>query len=186
MYGDLPEDFRCMRDRRENYNRPIKMRRNEMGIRVVMSRKKRVRTYRVACEGGEHQPGSKGAELARLRAETITSGGSAGTADPPGTGLRGLEDEAEGTTVSKLDDRSFFRFEAHASFRQEFSEYEGDIRISEEEIRGGVLIDDLKVALVPNVLEPGTVVYEMHHRAWCLPHGQKCDSSGRSFLKRVE
>jgi hypothetical protein len=39
MYGDLPEDFRNMRDRRKSYNRPIKMRRSEMGIRSVESKK---------------------------------------------------------------------------------------------------------------------------------------------------
>jgi hypothetical protein len=33
MCGDLPEDFRNMCDRRESYNRPLKMKRSEMGIR---------------------------------------------------------------------------------------------------------------------------------------------------------
>jgi hypothetical protein len=31
MCGDLPEDFQDMRDRRECYNRPVIMKRSEMG-----------------------------------------------------------------------------------------------------------------------------------------------------------
>jgi hypothetical protein len=41
MYGDLPEDFRNMRDCQNSYNRPLDMRRSEMGICMVKSRKKR-------------------------------------------------------------------------------------------------------------------------------------------------
>jgi hypothetical protein len=38
MYGDLPEDFRDMRDRRESYNRPLDMKRSEMGYVIVESK----------------------------------------------------------------------------------------------------------------------------------------------------
>jgi hypothetical protein len=41
MYGDLPEDFRSMRDRQESYNRPLMMKRNEMGVCSVESEKRR-------------------------------------------------------------------------------------------------------------------------------------------------
>jgi hypothetical protein len=41
MCGDLAEDFRNMCDRRKNYNRPLEMRRSEMGVRVVGSRKEK-------------------------------------------------------------------------------------------------------------------------------------------------
>jgi hypothetical protein len=88
MCEDLPEDFGKMRDCQESYNRPIMMERNEMGVYSVESEKKRKRGPTGALSSvGRVQPGSKGAELLRLGAETITSGGSAGTADPPGTGL---------------------------------------------------------------------------------------------------
>jgi hypothetical protein len=96
MYGDLPEDFRNMRDRREGYNRPLRLKRSEMGIRDVESEKEKVGPTGAPTKAGFDQPGSKGAELSGLGAETITSGGSAVPADPPGTGLRGLEVEAEG------------------------------------------------------------------------------------------
>jgi hypothetical protein len=46
MCGDLPEGFRNMRDRRESYNRPVMMKRNEMGICNVESKNgRRERTY---------------------------------------------------------------------------------------------------------------------------------------------
>jgi hypothetical protein len=41
MCGDLPEDFRNMCDRRKDYNRPLKMKRNEMGVGVVESKEKK-------------------------------------------------------------------------------------------------------------------------------------------------
>jgi hypothetical protein len=51
MCGDLPEDFRNMRDRRESYNRPVRMERNEMGVCNVESEKKE-RTYWGTGNGG--------------------------------------------------------------------------------------------------------------------------------------
>jgi hypothetical protein len=41
MYGDLPEDFRNMHDRRKSYNRPLNMKRSKMGIRDVEPKKKK-------------------------------------------------------------------------------------------------------------------------------------------------
>jgi hypothetical protein len=52
MCRDLPEDFKNMRDRRKNYNCPLKMKRSEMGVCGVESKKEKVRTYQGAGEGG--------------------------------------------------------------------------------------------------------------------------------------
>jgi hypothetical protein len=39
MYGDLPEGFRSMCDHRKSYNRPLSMKRSEMGVIVCRVQK---------------------------------------------------------------------------------------------------------------------------------------------------
>jgi hypothetical protein len=68
MYGDLPEDFRNMRDRRESYNRPVRMKRSEMDVRDVESEKKE-RTYWGTDSGGVYS-----ARIERGRAVKARSG----------------------------------------------------------------------------------------------------------------
>jgi hypothetical protein len=52
MYGDLPEDFRNMCDRRKSYNRPLDMKRSEMGYMMVESKKKRGGPTRAPTKAG--------------------------------------------------------------------------------------------------------------------------------------
>jgi hypothetical protein len=68
MCGDLPEDFRSMHDRRKSYNRPIMMKRSEMGVRDVETEKKK-RTYWGTGKGGVYS-----ARIERGRAVKARSG----------------------------------------------------------------------------------------------------------------
>jgi hypothetical protein len=52
MCGDLPEDFQDMCDRRKCYNRPLMMKRSEMGKSVYVESKRKGRTYQGASKGG--------------------------------------------------------------------------------------------------------------------------------------
>jgi hypothetical protein len=106
-----------------------------------------------------------------LRWGTITSDRAAGMAVRSGTGPRGLEEEAEGRPslystigpssglkLTRPSDRNLAKMSAASGSVKKVS-------------GGGVVIYFSEVTLVPNVLEPGTVIDEMHHVAWCSAAG---------------
>jgi hypothetical protein len=52
MCGDLPEDFQGMHDHRKCYNRPLMMKRSEMGKVYVVSKKKERGPTRAPAKAG--------------------------------------------------------------------------------------------------------------------------------------
>jgi hypothetical protein len=52
MYGDLPEDFQGMHDRRKCYNRPLSMKRSEMGYLCRVQEEKSEGPTRAPAKAG--------------------------------------------------------------------------------------------------------------------------------------
>jgi hypothetical protein len=60
MYGDLPEDFRDMCDRRKSYNHPLDMKRSEMGEIVCRVQREKEGPTRAPAKAGLFSQDQKG------------------------------------------------------------------------------------------------------------------------------